>query len=670
MKEALTNVDVAAVAAELSAWLVGGRFDKAYQPAKDQVLLRFRRRGAGRADVLVKLGSFITVTKRPPENPQKPSMVAQILRGTFGNGRVVGVSQIGFDRVLRFDVEKPDGVHSIVIEMFREGNMLILAPDGTIALPMRGEDYRHRKLRKGEVYIPPPAGVHPLELSRDALVEESAKARKDLVRFLALDLGFGPLWAEELCLRSGVDKNTIPADMDAEWTAVHDAIQALAKDIARNDMAPAVVYKDGEPIDAVPFQMESYAAPAHAFEEATSFQEALDVFFVGAEPDEDEEDPRRRRFAEAKAKIQRQLDQMESAMDGFTADEESERADGDALYASFQEVQGILDSLHAARATRSWQDVEQVLQKGRDAGQEAALKIPELHPHTGEAVLAIKDMDGNPRNVRVDLRQSVQENADAHYAAAKKARSRREGALKAVEDARQRMRDLESKGLDAFGAAPKKADRQSRHFWFETYRWTITPSGLLAVGGRNAAQNDAVVKKYLREGDRYVHAEIHGAPSVVVRPPDSVADIPDEDLRVACQFAACASRAWRQFGAASAYWVTASQVNKTPRSGEFVPRGAWIVHGKRNIESDLPMEWLVGVVKFKRNGQPVPPDTEDAIEKVVGGPPGGIAPFALRSVTVRPGDMDPNDAAAVLAERLGVTIEEAQAVLPNGPVSL
>src|SRR5688572_18540070 len=105
-KTALTNVDVAAVAAELDAVLAGGRFEKAYQPGKEEVLLRFRARGAGRVDVLVALGRFVTSVQRAPENPARPSMVAQILRTTFGNGRVLRVRQVGFDRLLRFDVER------------------------------------------------------------------------------------------------------------------------------------------------------------------------------------------------------------------------------------------------------------------------------------------------------------------------------------------------------------------------------------------------------------------------------------------------------------------------------------------------------------------------------------------------------------------------------------
>jgi predicted ribosome quality control (RQC) complex YloA/Tae2 family protein len=671
-KQGMTNVDVAALAAELAPLMQGARLDKAYQPAKEQVLLRMRRKGAGKLDLLMELGRFATVTRRPPQNPDKPSMVAQILRGALENARLTGVSQVGFDRLLRLDLERGDGRHSVVVELFGDGNLLLLDGDGTIVLPMKGEEHGSRKLRKGEPYRPPPGSTWPFGLDV-AQLQAKAAASKDLVRFLALGLGFGPLWAEELCLRAGLDKKTA---IDAvPWDALKSALDALGRDLSRNDLAPAVVFEDGKPVDAVPFVMRSYPAPRYTHEEAPTFREALDAYFLGASGDEDGEepdDPRRARYEEALGKVDQQLKQMDEAIASFVAQEEQDRLDGDALYASFADVQSALDALNNARANRSWTEVEQVLAKGRAEGNPFALQVPEVRPHSGEAVLLVSLPDGAKRKVTVDVRRSVQENAEACYAAAKKARSRREGAETARGEALKRRRAIEAAGLDAFGAAPVRAERHSRHFWFESYRWAPLPSGLLAVGGRNAAQNDAVVKKYLRDGDRYVHADVHGAPSVVVRAADgSGAEVSAEDLRAAGQFAFCASRAWRQGGAGSAYWVTPAQVSKTPRSGEFVPRGAWIIHGKRNVEDHLPLEWAVGVVELEPEGTLVRAGEAAkgrAFRKLAGGPPQGLAPFAKELVRYVPGTLDPNDVAQALAERFQVPIEDAQAALPPGPV--
>ncbi|HET6399199.1 MAG TPA: ribosome rescue protein RqcH [Candidatus Thermoplasmatota archaeon] len=678
MKQGMTNVDVAALVAELRPTIVGARIDKVYQPGRDQVLLRMRRKGHGKADLLFELGRYLLVTKRAPANPDKPSMLAQVLRSALENARITAFHQVGFDRLVRMDVERGDGPRSLVFELFGDGNLLLLARDGTIELPMRGADFSARKLRKGEAYQPPPGSSRPFDADEAALAASLSASTKDVVRFLAVEQGFGPLWAEELCLRSGVPKSAKADGLDpASRRALLGSIQDLGSRIEAADLEPCVVHKQAaggaEAVDAVPFPMQRYAAPTYVHEQADTFARALEAVFLGSGEDEDEEapeDPRRARFDEARGKLEHQLAQIDEAIGRFAREEAERKLDGDALWASFQDVQAILQTLHQARADRSWAEVERVLASRRAEGNAWALRIPRLQPHEGMATLRVGEP---PRDVEVDLRLSVQDNADQHYEAAKKARSRREGAQQARLDALGRIAELERKGLDAFGPAPVREERVQRHFWFESYRWTLTPSGLLAVGGRNAAQNDAVVKKYLRDGDRYVHADIHGAPSVVLRDLEHQTEPSEEDLRAAGQFAVCASRAWRQFGHANAYWVTAAQVSKTPRSGEFVPRGAWIVHGKRNQLDGLPTDWWVGRARFTPGGRPLRPgegEDQRTVPKLVGGPEASVKAWCTDILHLVPGDMDANDAAQALAERFGVHVEEAMAVLPAGNVRI
>ena len=38
--------------------------------------------------------------------------------------------------------------------------------------------------------------------------------------------------------------------------------------------------------------------------------------------------------------------------------------------------------------------------------------------------------------------------------------------------------------------------------WYERYRWFYTTDGYLAIGGRDAASNSAVVRKHLVKNDK------------------------------------------------------------------------------------------------------------------------------------------------------------------------
>jgi predicted ribosome quality control (RQC) complex YloA/Tae2 family protein len=53
--------------------------------------------------------------------------------------------------------------------------------------------------------------------------------------------------------------------------------------------------------------------------------------------------------------------------------------------------------------------------------------------------------------------------------------------------------------------------------WFEKFNWFVTSENYLVVSGRDAQQNELLVKRYMRKDDLYVHAELHGASTNIIR---------------------------------------------------------------------------------------------------------------------------------------------------------
>jgi len=58
---------------------------------------------------------------------------------------------------------------------------------------------------------------------------------------------------------------------------------------------------------------------------------------------------------------------------------------------------------------------------------------------------------------------------------------------------------------------------ERKKFWFEKFHWFLTSERYIVVSGHDAQQNDQLVKRYMRNGDIYVHADLHGAASCIVR---------------------------------------------------------------------------------------------------------------------------------------------------------
>ena len=85
--------------------------------------------------------------------------------------------------------------------------------------------------------------------------------------------------------------------------------------------------------------------------------------------------------------------------------------------------------------------------------------------------------------------------------------------------------------------------------WFEKFRWFISTDGVVVVAGSNAQQNELLVKRYLRPQDIYVHADLHGAATCIVRSPSTRPEdrdvVPPTTLEQAGQFTVCLSAAWK-----------------------------------------------------------------------------------------------------------------------------
>ncbi|KAI1454071.1 hypothetical protein F4805DRAFT_441019 [Annulohypoxylon moriforme] len=131
-----------------------------------------------------------------------------------------------------------------------------------------------------------------------------------------------------------------------------------------------------------------------------------------------------------------------------------------------------------------------------------------------------------------------------------------------------------------------------KQLWFEKFTWFISSDGYLVLGGKDAQQNEMLYRRYLKKGDVYVHADLHGAPSVIIKNSPSTPDapIPPSTLSQAGSLAVCASSAWDSKAGMGAWWVNADQVSKSAPTGEFLGTGSFMVRGKKNF---LPPAQLI-----------------------------------------------------------------------------
>lgn len=166
---------------------------------------------------------------------------------------------------------------------------------------------------------------------------------------------------------------------------------------------------------------------------------------------------------------------------------------------------------------------------------------------------------------------------------------------------------------------------QRKVHWFEKFNWFISSEGYLILSGRDAQQNEQLVKKYLRSGDAYVHADMHGASSCIVRckvSKDSVTGsetplpISPFALNEAGTMTICRSGAWSVKVVMSAWWVNANQVSKTAPTGEYLSTGSFMIYGKKNYLPPTSLEMGFGIL-FRLEDGSVSRHLSDRLDKSI-----------------------------------------------------
>ncbi len=613
MKKAMSSFDLMVIVQELQP-LIGGRFDKAYL-TEDEISIRVSSKDLGKKSIFLKGENWLFVRESRRHEGQ-PGTFAMVLRKHLSNTVFTAARQHDFDRVAILEFEKKENFQ-LIFELFGKGNV-ILIQEGKIVNHFRRESWSSREIKIGEEYKFPPSRVNPLELSLEEFGHILRESERDLVRTLAVELNLGGQYAEEICLRTGIDKNTPANELtDEQLSGTYEELKGIFKSI-QTQKSPRVVIQEGEPIDVTPIPLNQ-----HADFEAVSYgtlSEALEFFISSItveEEDIEEEDE--------EARFERRIRQQEEAIEKSIEKEDHFREIADYIHANPGPLELLLKELQTGET------------------KDPTVTSINHTDHTASILLP----DG--KKLTIDYEKSVYENANVFYEKAKREKDKRRRLKEAIEETQQEMKK-----------AAKQRARRERHpkmeptkqFWFDSYRWFISSEGHLVIAGRDAKSNDRIVKRHLKEGDRYAHAEVKGAPSVVVKEGSNASEV---TLKEACQFAVAFSKAWSsKLGAATAYWVKPEQVSKRPESGEFLPKGAFVIRGKRNHYRDLELEVAVGEIVH-----------EDA-RKIMCGPRSAVESQSEKVVILRPGETKKEQVARELSQMFGVPVDELSRILPPG----
>ena len=573
---------------------------KVYQVNQKEFVLQLYRSDVKKRDFFISLNKGIAFYDA--EKPEEATQLSMLFRKQLSEKRIVGIEQINFDRVVKITLHTGQ---EIILELFGGGN-LILTDNGKIVLAMDQHVYKTRKILIGEEYIPP-AVINPIsDLETFSGILDGSKA--SIVKTLATRANLGGEIAEEALYRTNIDKDKMPGEIREYYGTLYDNIMEIVLESEKNN---AFYYESEELLSPVLLTALG-KDPDEKFED---FNGGID-FYLKHYPETDKN----------KSSVERRIESQRRSIEEFNKLMLVYNEFGNYLKMNFQQLQKLINIVY-----------NNVRKSNLNNFIFMDLEISDINPAKNTFAVNYKET-----KIVLNYRESAGNNINHVFNTAKEYKGKIEGAEKAIEETKKLIMKEKQK------AGKKKRIK----YWFESYHWFTSSAGNMVMAGRDAKTNEKLVKKHVSENDIYVHADIYGAPSTVIK--NEGIDITEDTIREACEFAVSLSRAWPAgIGSGTAYWVYPSQVSKTPESGEFVSKGSWIVRGKRNYVLNIPLELKISLIDYKGNIIPMISPSETATD-------------SKKWVIIKPGNEKRSVAAEKIAKILGIEKSEIESILPPG----
>ncbi|MGC8538666.1 MAG: NFACT RNA binding domain-containing protein [Candidatus Micrarchaeia archaeon] len=250
--------------------------------------------------------------------------------------------------------------------------------------------------------------------------------------------------------------------------------------------------------------------------------------------------------------------------------------------------------------------------------------------------------------IEIDYTRQAQDNAEEYFERAKKAKKKYEGALESAAELERKLESMKKEEESRESTLKQKRAKAAEGEWYEKFYWFNTSGGYLAIGGRNAVQNEEINSKYFEKGDLFFHADIYGG-SVVILKNGEAADL--ESKKQAAQYAACFSRGWQSgLSTLDVYSLKREQVSKSQDRGSL-QTGGFAMSGEREWYKSMP---LVLTVYFDKKLIVVPGEYQ--------------AKGGTETVILTPGNGKKTEAAKYISKKLGFEdIDYIMAHIPTGP---
>ncbi|KAK9767340.1 hypothetical protein K7432_002958 [Basidiobolus ranarum] len=640
MKQRFSALDIRATVADLKERVVGLRLQNCYDVNSKTYLFKFSKPDR-KEHLLIESGIRIHTTEFARDKYSAPSTFCMKLRKHLRARRLTDVRQLGVDRIIDFEFASfsEDGVggYHIIAEFYASGNIILTDHTYKILTLLRVvQSNENVRMVVGEIYDTKAVAREFTSMDRERLSEvvEKAGPKDTLKKLLNACFDYGPALTEHIILLAKMDPNLKVASefgQNEDSPRLDTLLEAYQKADKMVELCGSgqqkgyIILKkhdgngmrapkqdDGEEESVLetyeefhPFLFEQHSTKS--YREFSSFDKAVDEFFSALESQKIDLKARQQEEAALK-KLESIKNEQLSRVKGLENAQETNVKKAQLIEENLELVdQAVLVIRNYVASGMDWKELEDLVELEKKKNNPVAIKISKLKLEKNQITLSLsypeevedffdssddesEDVETfKPLDVDVDIFSTAFANARKYYDVKKFSASKQEKTIaastKALKSAEQKIRqDLKDTKITA------TINKMRKPFWFEKFQWFISSEGYLVIAGRDMQQNELLVKRHLKKGDIYVHADLHGAASVIVKNKNTEDPIPPSTLFQAGIMSVCQSKAWDAKIVTSAWWVYGDQVSKTAPSGEYLTTGSFMIRGKKNF---MPPSHLV-----------------------------------------------------------------------------
>jgi len=608
-KVELTFIELKRLMKEISEQIVGSRIENIYDMHDGSVILKLLKKDE-KYELRIVPSRCIYLVKGEYKKPQTPSDQILRFRKLLNNSIIKKVELVEGERIIFFNVEKRHGeVFNLIVELLPKGTVIITDSSGRILECLKKLVMTGRKIIVGEEYkLPPRRPTITSSTDIEQLLKSIDKNRK-IVSGLAVDAGLGGRYAEEVIYLAGIDKSKKFSELSIkEYENIKESIIKVLEYV---ELGTPVVIESATETYPLPYLLKSLKINDIKINEVSDFNEAVRVAY--------EKNLLRQITRKASEKIEEEIKQLNKELE--------DRYKTLEKLTKLSEVKSELAKIILTHSS----EIEEL--KHLATAEEKDLGGVKIRVDSGLGAILISSQIGE---VQLNFNESIVRQASRLFDESKKISSRIEEIKKEINDIYEKINRLSQKKQSTIleelqDISPKLT--LTKKNWYEKYRWFYTSEGFLAVAGKDASSNNALIRKHLEKDDLVFHSEVRGAPILILK---NGVNSSEKSIIEAAQFAACYSRAWREgLQYVSVYYVKPEQVSLSPPPGHYLPKGGVIIKGERKY-LNVKLELAIGV--------------ED--DKLAWGPSQTLEGRTIKMVKIIPGDKKARKLAEEIVNRI------------------